>query len=275
MGASQYFSASYAEARQKFRDAATAAGARLLAESNDRAKGPAGEALTTDLAWLGPADAKRVLVTVSATHGAEGFCGAGVQTGTFSSGVARELPPGAALLAVHAINPYGFAWIRRVTEDNVDLNRNFIAFGPSLPRNDDYDLLADAICPAEWTPAALAAAKARLDAFGERHGAAALQRAITGGQYRHADGVFYGGVAPVWSHRTRALRPRRAHRHPSGRERRLCPRAPMVRRGHHLHLARHLALLGDLRRSLAGIRAGVAAGRGDDDGARIWRAAAR
>lgn len=202
MEASQYFSASYAEARQKFRDAATAAGARLFAEGNERAKGPAGEALTTDLAWLGPADAKRVLVTVSATHGAEGFCGAGVQTGTFLSGAARELPHGTALLAVHAINPYGFAWVRRVTEDNVDLNRNFIAFAAPLPRNEGYDALADAICPHEWTPAALAAAKARLDAFGEHHGAAALQRAITGGQYTHADGVFYGGGAPVWSHRT-------------------------------------------------------------------------
>jgi uncharacterized protein DUF2817 len=202
MGASQYFSASYAEARQKFRDAATAAGAGLFAEGNERTKGPAGEALTTDLAWLGPADAKRVLVTVSATHGAEGFCGAGVQTGTFLSGAARELPHGTALLAVHAINPYGFAWVRRVTEDNVDLNRNFIAFAAPLPRNEGYDLLADAICPAEWTPVALATAKAQLDAFGERHGAAALQRAITGGQYTHADGVFYGGGAPVWSHRT-------------------------------------------------------------------------
>ena len=114
MGANQYFASSYAEARQKFRDAAMAAGAQLQAEANDRAQGPAGEALTTDIAWLGPADAKRVLVTVSATHGAEGFCGAGVQTGTFRSGAARDLPRGTALLAVHAINPYGFAWVRRV-----------------------------------------------------------------------------------------------------------------------------------------------------------------
>ncbi|HEV2549140.1 MAG TPA: M14 family metallopeptidase [Stellaceae bacterium] len=201
MGPSQYFSASYAEARQKFRDAATTAGARVFAESNERAKGPAGEALATDLAWLGPADAKRVLVTVSATHGAEGFCGSGVQTGTFLSGAASELSHGTALLAVHAINPYGFAWVRRVTEDNVDLNRNFITFRSPLPRNEGYALLADAICPAEWTPAGLAAAKARLDAFGASHGAAALQRAITSGQYSHADGVFYGGEAPVWSHR--------------------------------------------------------------------------
>jgi Protein of unknown function (DUF2817) len=202
MGASQYFSASYAEARAKFYDAAKATDARLFSYANNHARGPGGEPLTTDLAWLGPADAKRVLVTVSATHGAEGFCGAGVQTGTFLSGAARELPHGAALLAVHAINPSGFAWVRRVTEDNVDLNRNFVAFTAPLPRNEGYDRLADAICPAEWTPPALAEAKARLDAFGASHGAAALQRAITGGQYNHADGVFYGGEAPVWSHRT-------------------------------------------------------------------------
>jgi hypothetical protein len=202
MGANQYFASSYAEARQKFRDAAMAAGAQLQAEANDRAQGPAGEALTTDIAWLGPADAKRVLVTVSATHGAEGFCGAGVQTGTFRSGAARDLPRGTALLAVHAINPYGFAWVRRVTEDNVDLNRNFIAFSAPLPRNDGYDLLADAICPVEWDQAALATAKARLDEYGARNGAAALQRAITGGQYSHADGIFYGGRAPGWSRRT-------------------------------------------------------------------------
>src|ERR1700688_3064982 len=74
-------------------------------------RGPAGEELATDVAWLGPADAARVLVTISGTHGAEGFAGAGIQTGSFRSGVARELPPDTALPAVHAINPYGFAWI--------------------------------------------------------------------------------------------------------------------------------------------------------------------
>jgi hypothetical protein len=30
----------------------------------------------------------------------------------------------------------------------------------------------------------------------------ALQGAVSGGQYRHADGVFYGGVEPTWSNRT-------------------------------------------------------------------------
>lgn len=197
-----YFPGDYAAARGAFLAAAQAAGARLNAYDNAGVRGPAGEALATDIAWLGPADASRVLLTVSATHGAEGFCGSGVQTGSFRSGLARELPRDTALLAVHAINPYGFAWTRRVTEENVDLNRNFIAHNRPLPRNDGYVALAAALCPLDWSEAALRSARVQLAEYRERHGAAALQQAITGGQYSHRDGIFYGGAAPSWSRRT-------------------------------------------------------------------------
>src|ERR1700736_5446894 len=184
MSASGYFAADYIEARRKFRDAATGAGARLRSIINASVKGPAEEELSTDLAWLGPVAASHVLVTISGTHGAEGFCGSGVQTGTFA-GTPVELPPDTALLAIHAINPYGFAWTRRVTEDNVDLNRNFVAHDRPLPANDGYVELADAICPSEWDEAARHAAGRRLADYGASHGAAALQQAITGGQYSH------------------------------------------------------------------------------------------
>ncbi len=176
-------------------------GARLRHYGND-ARGPEGERLVTDAAWLGPDEAERVLLTVSGTHGAEGLCGSALQTGSFRAGLARALPPGTALLAVHAINPYGFAWTRRVTEENVDLNRNFVAFDRTLPRNDGYVELAEALCPAEWSDAARQATGAHLAEYGRRHGAAALQQAVTGGQYSHPDGIFYGGAAPSWSHRT-------------------------------------------------------------------------
>ena len=198
---SSHFSATYAEARGKFRDAAQRAGARLVYYDNPT-KGPNGEALTTDVALLGPADAARLLVTVSATHGAEGFCGSGIQTGSFASGVARELPPGTALLAIHAINPYGFAWVRRVTEENVDLNRNFVDHGKELPRNDSYDELHDAICPRDWSAESQAATRVRFEEFAAREGAAAFQKALSGGQYRHRDGIFYGGTAPTWARQT-------------------------------------------------------------------------
>jgi len=106
------------------------------------------------------------------------------------------------LLAIHAVNPYGFAWLRRVTEDNVDLNRNFVDHGGPLPRNPGYDELADAICPGEWAETALAQARARLEAYGKKNGPAALQFAITAGQYNHADGIFFGGGQPTWSRET-------------------------------------------------------------------------
>lgn len=205
MSVRAHFSRDHAEARGKFLDAAGRAGARLHRYVNEQAKGPAGEALATDVAWLGPPDAARVLATVSATHGVEGFCGAGVQTGTFAAGFGAALPADTALLAIHAINPYGFAWLRRVTEENVDLNRNFVAHDRDLPRNDGYVELADALCPAEWSDAAQARARERIAAYGRRHGAALLQQAITGGQYSHADGIFYGGSGPTWARRT-ALR---------------------------------------------------------------------
>ncbi|HEY0525848.1 MAG TPA: M14 family metallopeptidase [Stellaceae bacterium] len=197
-----YFPADYTEARRRFREAATAAGA-VLGKYDHPAPGPAGEALTTDTAWLGPREASRVLVTFSSTHGVEGFAGSGIQVGWFESGLAAAtLPAGTALLAVHAINPHGFAWLRRVTHENVDLNRNFVDFAAPLPRNPGYDELADAICPRDWSEASRAAAQAVLEAYALRHGAAALQKALSGGQYTHPDGVFFGGAAPTWSRRT-------------------------------------------------------------------------
>ncbi len=165
-------------------------------------EGAGGEELTTDVARLGPANASHVLLTVSGTHGAEGFCGSGIQIASFESGFGRELPPDTALLVVHAINPYGFAWTRRVTEENVDLNRNYVDHKKPLPRNEWYDELADAICPRDWTEAGRGAADARLQAFAQARGPAALQQAISGGQWHHPDGIFYGGTAPTWARQT-------------------------------------------------------------------------
>ena len=91
------FADEYGDARHLFLDAATAAGASLTAWENPL-RGPHGEPLTTDVAWLGPEDAGRVLVLVSATHGVEGFCGSGVQVDWLVDGAAERLPPDTCLL---------------------------------------------------------------------------------------------------------------------------------------------------------------------------------
>ena len=195
-----YFARDYAEARRRFRAAAKAAGARLVSRPHPN-PGPDGGTLATDLAWIGPPEAERVLVTISATHGVEGFCGSGVQVGWLESGLYREAPEGTALLLVHAINPHGFAWLRRVTEDNVDLNRNFVDHDAPYPENPGYEALAGVLCPPEWNDAVIAETQAVLDAYAEEHGRQGLQAAISGGQYRHPGGIFFGGHAITWSRR--------------------------------------------------------------------------
>lgn len=197
------FAADYGAAREKFRAAATLAGGVLRTYLNPL-RGPRGEELATDVAWFGPADAAKLLVTVSATHGVEGFCGSGAQIDWLLGPATAPLPAGTAMLFVHAINPHGFAWLRRVTEEGCDLNRNFIDFSRPVPENPGYDELADALVPAALAGPAFEAALARIEDYRKRHGERQYGLARSGGQYRHPGGLFYGGMAPTWARRTLA-----------------------------------------------------------------------
>ena len=199
---SECFSESYAEARPKFCAAAAEAGGALRSWFNPKARGPNGEALYLDTARFGAADAANLLVLVAGTHGVEGHCGSGAEIAWLRTGGAAKLPRDTGALLIHAINPYGFAWTRRVTEDNVDLNRNFVDHDKGYPSNDGYLTLADVILPREWNDASQAETGRVFDTYAQKHGAFGLQGAISAGQYTHPDGIFFGGVAPTWSNRT-------------------------------------------------------------------------
>ncbi len=198
MASERNFSASYAEARGKFLDACAARGLAVTSHRNPQA-GPDGGGLFTDVARLGAADAERVLIVESGTHGVEGYAGSAIQVAVLSD-PAMVPPPGVALLLVHTLNPYGFAWTRRVNEDNIDLNRSFVDHAAGrYPENPGYADLADAIVPAQWTPAAIVAAEATLQAYAAAHGEHALRSAYKRGQHSHPKGLFYGGRSPTWS----------------------------------------------------------------------------
>jgi uncharacterized protein DUF2817 len=196
------FSETYAEARAKFCSAAASAGGALRSWFNPHAKGPNGELLYLDTARFGPADAPCMLVLISSTHGVEGHCGSGAQIAWLATGGPAKLPKAAGALLVHAINPYGFAWTRRVNEDNVDLNRNFVDHDKAYPKNDGYLDIADAILPRQWNAESEAATQRVFDAYTQKHGAYGLQGAISSGQYTHPDGIFFGGHKQTWSNRT-------------------------------------------------------------------------
>ena len=195
------FSADYAEAREKFRNSCRAYGVEPKAYVNPN-RGPLGEELTTDAAWFGPKDAKKVLVTIAGTHGVEGFTGSGGQIDWLCSGGPLTLPEGVAALHIHAINPHGFAWLRRVTEEGVDLNRNHVDFSKPLPANAGYDELADALLPSELSGPVFEQAEAKIAAYKEKHGLWKFSEARGGGQYKHPTGFFFGGFGPTWSRQT-------------------------------------------------------------------------
>jgi hypothetical protein len=199
MSAARHFSQSYAEARGRFLEAAEAAG--LDVESHQHPMlGRDGETLAMDVARDGPREAAALLVISSACHGVEGFCGSGVQLALLADRTwqAAARRAGVAVLYVHGLNPYGFSWWRRTTHETVDLNRNVREFHAEPPHNAAYDELAALLVPPTWPPSD--AVKAALDRFVAERGERALQQAISGGQYHHPQGLFYGGSGPTWSH---------------------------------------------------------------------------
>ncbi len=206
-----YFSASYGQARGRFLAAAAGRDARLRSFRNGTGLGAAGEQLCTDVACLdsatgsgagnsGPGDRGAALVLVSGTHGAEGFAGSACQL-RFLTEFDPASVPGLSVVLVHALNPFGFSHQRRVNEDNVDINRNFVDHG-RLPGNEGYAALHPLLLPADWGGPAQAAADEKILLHVAEVGERATQLAITAGQYDHPDGLFYGGAAPCWSNVT-------------------------------------------------------------------------
>lgn len=197
------FAPDYAEARALFLGAVGGLEGPVHLETIEHPlSGPNGEPLATDVASVGDPAAERVLILISGTHGTEGTCGSACQSAWLRSSRPALLPNNVRMVLIHAINPHGFAHIRRVTEDNVDLNRNFLDHGAPYPENTDYAALHEFLLPESWSPEARAEADKALDTFAAEHGHFALQAAISRGQFSHPDGLFFGGHAPTWSNRT-------------------------------------------------------------------------
>src|SRR4051812_19959122 len=207
------FSQTYAEARGKFLDAARSAGAHLAHYRHDDAKGPEGEDLYLDVAVLGRIDAPNMMVVGCGTHGIEGFSGSAAQTAWMKEGGGKRIEHDTAMVFLHAHNPWGFAHKQRVTEENVDLNRNFVDHARPYAPNPGYAMLHPDITPPRWNEQSIRGVFAALEAFRERHGEQAFSDAYNGGQYEHADGFFFGGHRAQWANDAfrKAIRTHVAH----------------------------------------------------------------
>lgn len=93
---------------------------------------------------------------------------------------------------VHVLNPYGMAWLRRVNENNVDLNRNFLSANDGATDLQSDYLKLDAFLNPPSPP--------RIDLFYLQaiwlllhHGMSALRQTVAEGQFVKPKGLFYGG----------------------------------------------------------------------------------
>ncbi|NQT92399.1 MAG: DUF2817 domain-containing protein [Lentisphaerae bacterium] len=190
-----HFSTTYAEARRRFIDAAGAVDANVRSYGLDSASP---DDLTIDVAVLG-ADNAPAFVVSSGVHGVEGFFGSAVQLALLERLNAPNSRKDIRYVLIHGMNPFGFAHLRRVNEDNVDLNRNF------LTNTDDYSGAPDGYArlngflnprspPSRFEPFKL---KALWNVW--RMGLQALKEAVAGGQYEYPRGLFFGGKGPCKS----------------------------------------------------------------------------
>jgi hypothetical protein len=154
------------------------------------AAGPRGEALLIDIAWLGAASPRRVLLHTSGMHGVEAYTGSAVQLALLASPPAPAA--GEALVLVHVLNPYGMAWLRRTNENNVDLNRNFLVNGERFAGAPELYRVLDPLLNPKSPPTRDGFA-VRAAAVAMRHGFHRVKQAVAEGQYEYERGLFFGG----------------------------------------------------------------------------------
>ena len=195
------FAPSFAVARTKFLAAVSERAIAAEHHVNPVGRGAEGEELASDTALLGSGDAPALVVLTSAMHGVEGFCGSGCQVALLRDDafVAAAKAGGVAVLFHHAVNPWGFSYLRRTNESNVDVNRNFRDFAAPPARDDAYAEIHALMVPEEWPPTA--GNRAALAALVATRGRAAVQAAVSSGQRIRSDGLFYAGAAAEWSNR--------------------------------------------------------------------------
>jgi hypothetical protein len=156
--------------------------------------------LTIDYLYL-PAKGtpQKLVIYTSGVHGAEAFVGSAVQEMLMKQWLPKADLTSTSVLFVHSLNPWGHRHKRRVTEHNIDLNRN-LSVDPGLFQtpNADYGKLDAFLNPTH--PVSLWDVNTDIVELGAElvsHGQTVLRNATLVGQYEYDKGIYFGGRAPV------------------------------------------------------------------------------
>ena len=195
-----YFNNSYTEARASFKEQTAKLKEQYPTAQEITLSVPCetDNDLTIDLFFLPQSNkSEKLIILSSGVHGVEGHTGSAVQRMFMDKFVSDSLLANSGLLLVHAVNPYGFKYDRRVTENNVDMNRNSDVSEKLYETvNEGYPQVFDLVNPQEplnhgsfannffFAKAITAIAKKSMPV---------LRQAVLQGQYQFPKGLYFGG----------------------------------------------------------------------------------
>lgn len=156
--------------------------------------------LFTDIAYFKTGGENPLVIITSGLHGIEGYVGSALQLHLLKQICNKEVNiSGIDLLFVHAINPWGFKNNRRVTRNNVDLNRNFSMTADLFKiRNEGYSKIRSILEPdKKYSIRSLEHFTFLLKILKsiQKYSKSTLVQAIGEGQYEFENGIIFGGKA--------------------------------------------------------------------------------
>ncbi len=141
---------------------------------------------------------EKTFILTSGIHGIEAFTGAAMQRHFLEEIYEKYVNlQNTNTLVIHALNPWGFHNLRRVTENNIDLNRNFgLTKDLFNKKNEGYRAIHELLNPN--SPADTGFLQDKLFIVKAIYniatkGMPALRQAILEGQYEIPKGIYFGG----------------------------------------------------------------------------------
>ena len=142
-------------------------------------------------------EAKKIIIMSSGIHGVEGFTGSAVQQYFMNEILDSDVLKNMGVLLIHAINPYGFKYGRRVSENNIDMNRNFdVNKDLFVRKNEGYAKIYQFLTPQKEVKAGYFRNSfffIKTVYYILKYKMQALRQSTLQGQYEFRNGIFYGG----------------------------------------------------------------------------------
>ncbi len=151
--------------------------------------------LTMDTIEFIPDRKEKLLCMTTGLHGIEGYIGS-ILIKFFIEHLLSKIDLNTThIILNHSINPYGMKYRRKVNENNVDLNRNFLKSFHDLPENKGYEELKDILLPKKMTKYVIDKYKFYLTIIKLMltKSQKVIKEAVLLGQYDYPNGFFFGG----------------------------------------------------------------------------------